>query len=224
MKKQNPPVEFVASPAGNSLIIGPSCLVTGSISYDGRGYAHAIRFLQDFGKHYHAAVLSAASLISTVSSIASLSDIASALSSLNKADALALCKGPVTRRVVCSVAIQLANCVFGIHDNIPDIDTAGNFHPEYVPCALRGICPYNGYQLEAPRNSICNPVYDLGLQPREARLASILVTTSYSLADIAARLQVTESALRQRAIRLYRKLGVDNREHLCLVIQGRRVA
>lgn len=212
-----PPYEMSATHDG-SIIVLPADQSPRIASVDGRGFAEALGFLRAFAHHYRGAVVSASALVARMCGKPQRE-----LMDLLQAAIAGGTPSAEVRKAVCMVATQIANCAFGIDDAIPDYDEHGAFHPEFVPCALRAICPYNGYRANASRVSICNPAVDLGVQDREARLAAMLATDD-TMSSIAVALGVTEAALRQRAQRLYKKLGVDGREHLRAMLHGRRVA
>lgn len=210
----------LSSAHSGDIIISYPARNCGSLAGDGRGYAEALSFLRAFSRHYPDAVSSAVRLIARLTGSSDLGGLVQ-----QAVSSAVVAQVPTrVREAVCAVACQLASCVFGVDDATPDCDERSDFHPEFVPCPVRAICPYNGYRKPAPKESICNPLYDLGLQRREAELVRLLATTALSLSDIAAELFVSEAALRQRTVRLYRKLGVDGRDHLRTMLAGKRVA
>lgn len=92
-------------------------------------------------------------------------------------------------------------------------------------CAVSSACPFNGFH---PSNKDklmagCNPVYELPMTPTQARVAGMLVSTAYSLSDIAEVLCLSESRVRSLASIVYATMGVEGRQELVILLQGKRI-
>lgn len=93
-------------------------------------------------------------------------------------------------------------------------------------CALRMVCPFNGY-LPLNKDKLmvgCNPVYELPMTPAQARVAGMLANTAYSLAEIAEVLCLSESRVRSLASIVYATMGVEGRQELVILLQGKRIS
>lgn len=60
------------------------------------------------------------------------------------------------------IVSRFCKCNFGNIDDIPDIDSSGRFHFEYVSCPLRGECRYE--------HIICQPKFDHHISDAEMRV------------------------------------------------------
>lgn len=124
-----------------------------------------------------------------------------------------------------NLALVSMNCAFGNMDNVADCDDKGEFHFEFAQCPFRATCPYNGYN---PANKgkelvCCNPVYEAGLTPRQREVADLLVNTSYSNADIADALCISEERVKHHASDIYSTLCVNTRQELTLLLKDKRI-
>ena len=124
-----------------------------------------------------------------------------------------------------NLAIVSMNCAFGNMDQMPDCDSQGGMHFEFVSCPFRATCPYNGY---SPANkgkelSCCNPVYETGLTRKQREVADLLVNTSFQVKEIAQALGVSEQRMRNITCEIYSSLGVNTRQELMLLLQGKRL-
>ena len=124
-----------------------------------------------------------------------------------------------------NLALVSMNCGFGAMDNIPDCDSAGEYHFEFAPCPFRATCPYNGYNPNN-RNKVlvcCNPVYELPLTPRQTEIAHLLVNTAYTNTEIAGSLNLTEKAVKYHITGIYDALSVNTRQELTLLLKDKRI-
>lgn len=121
------------------------------------------------------------------------------------------------------LAIQSMHCMFGVMDNIPDCDANGELNPEFVPCPCRATCKYNGYRHRDKDIVCCNPIYETGLTPRKRELADLLVSTSYSNADIATAMGCSTKNVENMASEVYAAMNVANRQQLTLLLKNKRL-
>lgn len=124
------------------------------------------------------------------------------------------------------LAVASMSCVLGSLDNVPDCDAQGELHLKFVSCCARCRCRYNGYAEGNKGKMIvgCNPVYETGLTPSQARVADMLVNTSYSNGDIARALGVSENNIEYHCKKIYATLDVANRIELILLLKDKRIA
>lgn len=198
MKKTTPFELSIAPEGGTFCQFADGRSVT--ISRSGIGYDFAIAFLELFGINHARAIESAVQLVKRL------------LAGLKV----------TTREMTCMVASTCANCAFGIRDHQLDYDYDGRFNYEYAPCPMRECCPYNGYSAHAGEDSICNPVYHLGLSASELGLADRLAHTGITLAGIATMTGYSEGTVRNKASRIYEQLGLPGREALIDLGRNRR--
>ena len=123
------------------------------------------------------------------------------------------------------LALISLNCSFGKEDEIPDYEKDGTFHPEFTLCPERYNCPFNGYNPSfADKNMVCcNPVYECGLTPKQAKVADLMVNTSLSYEDMAAALACSPSNVDNIRKRIFGLLGVASRPELVQMLQGKRL-
>lgn len=121
------------------------------------------------------------------------------------------------------LAVTSMHCIFGALDNVPDCDKAGNLNVEFVACPMRATCPYNGYKHTDKALVCCNPIYELPLTRRQLQVADLLVSTSYTLDDIATALHLSTQSVRNHASAIYAAMGVANRSELQLLLKYKRI-
>jgi len=80
------------------------------------------------------------------------------------------------------MAHRFIRCNFRVYDERPDIDANGVFRFEFVPCPLRGECPYCGI--------ICNPRFNHKLSDRELQVMRMIYNSS-SLEEISEQLYIS---------------------------------
>lgn len=128
-------------------------------------------------------------------------------------------------RYRAELALISLNCSFGKEDEIPDHEKDGTFHPEFTLCPERYNCPFNGYNPAFAEKKMvcCNPIYECGLTPTQAKVADLLVNTSLSYDDMAAALACSLSNVDNIRKRIFAQLGVASRAELSQMLQGKRL-
>ena len=123
------------------------------------------------------------------------------------------------------LAVQSMNCVFGKCDEILDYDKDGEFHMEFTHCPRRATCRFNGYN-EKYRGKLvvgCNPVYECGLTPSQARLAQLMVESDMQEVEMAEALNVSLSTVKNTRKAVFATLGVGCRAELSKKLRGKRL-
>ncbi len=123
------------------------------------------------------------------------------------------------------LAVQSMNCVFGKCDEVFDYDKNGEFHMEFTVCPRRATCRFNGYN-EKYRDKLtvgCNPVYECGLTPSQARLARLMVDSDMQEMEMAEALNVSLSTVRNTRKAVFAALGVGCRAELTKKLKGKRL-
>lgn len=124
------------------------------------------------------------------------------------------------------LAVQSMNCVFGRCDEVLDCDLDGEFHMEFTHCPRRATCRFNGYN-ERYKDKIivgCNPVYECGLTPSQARVAQLLANTDMTYEQIAETLGNSKRTAEQLGRQVFATLGVDSRPELIQRFKGKRLS
>lgn len=131
----------------------------------------------------------------------------------------------IPNRYKAELALVSLNCCFGKEDEIPDHEKDGTFHPEFTFCHERYNCPFNGYNpaLKDKKIVCCNPIYECGLTPTQAKVADLLVNTSLSYDDIASAMGCSLSNIDNIRKRIFAQLGVATRPELVQLLHGRRL-
>lgn len=123
------------------------------------------------------------------------------------------------------LAVQSINCVFGRCDDIYDCDQDGEFHTEFTFCPRRATCRFNGYN-EKYKNKIivgCNPVYECGLTPTQAKVADLLANTDMNYEQIAAAVGHGRRTAEKTAQSIFASLEVNSRLELIKKYKGKRL-
>ena len=131
----------------------------------------------------------------------------------------------VPSRYEASLALVSLNCCFGREDEIRDHEKDGTFHPEFVLCPERYCCPFNGFnpRLRDKRIVCCNPIYECGLTPIQAKVADMLVNTSLNYDDIAAAMGCSYSNIDNIRKRIFAQTGASTRPELTQMLHGKRL-
>lgn len=131
----------------------------------------------------------------------------------------------VANRYEAELALVSLNCCFGKEDEIRDREDDGTFHPEFVLCAERYNCPFNGFnpRLKEKRIVCCNPLYECGLTPTQAKVADMLVNTSLSYEDIASSMGCSYSNIDNIRKRIFAQTGAASRPELTQMLRGKRL-
>ena len=123
------------------------------------------------------------------------------------------------------LAVQSMNCVFGRCDEVLDCDEQGEFHMEFTVCPRRATCRFNGYN-ERYKNKLivgCNPIYECGLTPSQARVADLLVNTDMSYEQMAEVLGNSKRTAEWTGRQVFTALGVSSRPELVQKLKGKRL-
>lgn len=124
------------------------------------------------------------------------------------------------------LAVQSINCVFGRCDEVFDCDENGEFHMEFTQCPRRATCRFNGYN-ERYRNKVivgCNPIYECGLTPQQAKVAELLANTDMSYEQIAEVLGNSRRTSEQLGRQVFSTLNVNSRAELIQKLKGKRLS
>lgn len=124
------------------------------------------------------------------------------------------------------LAVQSMNCVFGRCDEVLDCDAEGGLHMEFTHCPRRATCRFNGYD-ERYRDKIvvgCNPLYECGLTPSQARVAQLLANTELTYEQIAETLGNSKRTAEQLGRQAFAALGVGSRPELIQKFKGKRLS
>jgi DNA-binding CsgD family transcriptional regulator len=124
------------------------------------------------------------------------------------------------------LAVQSMNCVFGRCDEVLDCDPQGELHMEFTHCPRRATCRFNGYNEKYKSKLIvgCNPIYECGLTPSQARLADLMVNTPMQEAEIAETLCVSIQTVKNTRKAVFAILGVSSRPELIQKLKGKRLS
>ena len=123
------------------------------------------------------------------------------------------------------LAVQSMNCVFGRCDEIYDCDSKGELHMEFTQCPRRATCRFNGYNEKYSHKLAvgCNPIYECGLTPSQAKVANLLANTEMSYGQIAATLGNSVRTAETIGRQVYSVLGVGSRAELTGLLKGKRL-
>ena len=124
------------------------------------------------------------------------------------------------------LAVQSMNCVFGRCDEIPDCDLQGELHMEFTHCPRRATCRFNGYSERFKDKVVvgCNPVYECGLTPSQARVAQLLANTDLTYEQIAETLCNSKRTAEQLGRQVFAALEVKSRPELIQKYKGKRLS
>ena len=124
------------------------------------------------------------------------------------------------------LAVQSINCVFGKCDEVYDYDSRGEFNMEFTSCPRRATCRFNGYNERYKDKLVvgCNPIYECGLTPSQARLADLMVNTPMQEAEIAETLCVSIQTVKNTRKAVFAVLGVSSRPELIQKLKGKRLS
>ncbi|WP_321001807.1 helix-turn-helix domain-containing protein [Butyricimonas paravirosa] len=100
------------------------------------------------------------------------------------------------------VVLCFIRCNFGRYDNQDDIDSAGNFHFEYVACPQEGECPWY--------NIICNPKFNTKLSIRENEIMRLMVVNGLRVGEVAERLFLSIDTIRTHKRNAMQRVGVHS--------------
>lgn len=124
------------------------------------------------------------------------------------------------------LAVQSMNCVFGRCDEVYDCDSSGEFHMEFTQCPRRATCRFNGFN-EKYRDKLvvgCNPIYECGLTPSQARVADLLANTDMTYEEIAETLCNSKRTAETIGRQVFAVLGVSSRPELIQKFKGKRLS
>lgn len=123
------------------------------------------------------------------------------------------------------LALTSLNCAFSSNSPTPDYEEGTGFFFKQSDCPIRAVCPFNGYNPHHKDRRIvcCNPIYELPMNPLQAKMTDMLVNTSYSLTDIAEALCLSEGRVRNLASLIYSIMEVESRQELVLLLRGKRI-
>ena len=123
------------------------------------------------------------------------------------------------------LAVQSMNCVFGRCDEIYDCDGNGDLHMEFTQCPRRATCRFNGYNEKYKEKTVvgCNPIYECGLTPSQARVADMLVNTDLTYERIAETLCNSRRTTEKIAGQVFAALNVGSRPELTALLAGKRL-
>ncbi len=124
------------------------------------------------------------------------------------------------------LAVQSINCVFGRCDEILDCDSNGEMHMEFTQCPRRATCRFNGYN-ERYKDKVvvgCNPIYECGLTPAQARVAQLLANTDLNYEQIAETLGNSKRTAEQLGRQIFASIGVSSRPELIQRLKGKRLS
>ena len=124
------------------------------------------------------------------------------------------------------LAVQSINCIFGRCDEVYDCDENGEFHMEFTQCPRRATCRFNGYNEKYKDKIIvgCNPIYECGLTPSQARVADLLANTDMTYEQISEVMCNSKRTSEQIGRQVFATLGVSNRPELIQKFKGKRLS
>ena len=123
------------------------------------------------------------------------------------------------------LAVQSMNCVFGKCDEVYDYDSQGEFNMEFTACPRRATCRFNGYNERYKDKLVvgCNPIYECGLTPSQARLANLMANSDMQELEMAEALNVSPSTVKNTRKAVFATLGVGCRAELIKKLKGKRL-
>lgn len=104
-------------------------------------------------------------------------------------------------------AARFIRCNFAQYDNAPDVTETGLFNFEYVPCPLRGECPYD--------RVICRPEFDSKISPAEMPVMELWYK-GMNEGEIAEKLFLSPHTVHNHIRNAYRRVGVRSRAEFVL--------
>lgn len=124
------------------------------------------------------------------------------------------------------LAVQSINCIFGRCDEVYDCDENGEFHMEFTQCPRRATCRFNGYNERYKDKVIvgCNPIYECGLTPTQAKVAELLANSSMQEKEIAEVLGSSPGTVKKQREQVFAILGVSSRPELIQKLKGKRLS
>ena len=124
------------------------------------------------------------------------------------------------------LAVQSINCIFGRCDEVYDCDENGEFHMEFTQCPRRATCRFNGYNERYKDKVIvgCNPIYECGLTPTQAKVADLLASSSMQEKEIAEVLGSSPGTVKKQREQVFAILGVSSRPELIQKFNGKRLS
>lgn len=124
------------------------------------------------------------------------------------------------------LAVQSINCIFGRCDEVYDCDEKGEFHMEFTQCPRRATCRFNGYNERYKDKVIvgCNPIYECGLTPTQAKVAGLLANSSMQEKEIAEVLGSSPGTVKKQREQVFAILGVSSRPELIQKLKGKRLS
>lgn len=124
------------------------------------------------------------------------------------------------------LAVQSMNCVFGRCDDIYDCDENGELHMEFTQCPRRATCRFNGYNEKYREKAVvgCNPIYECGLTPTQAKVAHLLANTDMTYEQIAQAMGNSRRTAEWTGRQVFAALGVETRPQLIQKFKGKRFA
>lgn len=124
------------------------------------------------------------------------------------------------------LAVQSINCIFGRCDEVYDCNENGEFHMEFTQCPRRATCRFNGYNERYKDKVIvgCNPIYECGLTPTQAKVAELLANTSMQEKEIAEVLGNSPGTVKKQREQVFATLGVSSRPELIQKFKGKRLS
>lgn len=123
------------------------------------------------------------------------------------------------------LAVQSLNCVFGRCDEVLDCDEYGELNMEFTACPRRATCRFNGYNEKYKDKLVvgCNPIYECGLTPSQARLAQLMVNSDMQEMEMAEALNVSLSTVKNTRKAVLAAVGVGCRAELMKKLKGKRL-
>lgn len=123
------------------------------------------------------------------------------------------------------LAVVSLNCAFGEMDGTPDCDEQWNMHFEFTRCPFRATCPFNGYSSRNDDHPFlcCNPRYETNLTARQARVADLLVNSGLTACEISAATNMTLKSVQNATAEIFSRIGVNTRQELTLLLNGKRL-
>jgi len=124
------------------------------------------------------------------------------------------------------LAVQSINCIFGRCDEVYDCDENGEFHMEFTQCPRRATCRFNGYNEKYKEKVIvgCNPIYECGLTPTQAKVAELLSNSSMQEKEIAEVIGNSPGTVKKLREQVFATLGVNSRPELIQKLKGKRLS
>ena len=124
------------------------------------------------------------------------------------------------------LAVQSINCIFGRCDEVYDCDENGEFHMEFTQCPRRATCRFNGYNERYKDKVIvgCNPIYECGLTPTQAKVADLLANSSMQEKEIAEVLGSSPGTVKKQREQVFATLGVNSRPELMQKFKSKRLS